>query len=153
METTNLNIIAVKAYLENCRVFNKSLTFKTAVLKVRYDNGSWDTIFRKVLNYAPLSISEKNFMEQYKALDFNQVGQISYLLDEKGQKIFGLYLKKYFKYDLNINTFIAKRSKKQYFESKMSDVLAKTKSAVQHVTLSLKKLRVYNINSENVTNI
>lgn len=148
-----LDIVEVKTYYEKAVVSSNNSSFKIAVLKVKFSDGNWDTIFRSVSSHRALSSDEIGFIEQYKTLDMNQIRQISCLLGDKEQKIFGLYLKKYLKYDLNINTFIAKRNMRLYVENKKTNILEKTKDIFQTIATNLRKAKLYFTSSRNATNI
>lgn len=153
MNKGNLDIIEVKAYYEKAVVSSNNSSFKIAVLKVKFSDDNWETIFRSAISHRTLSSEEISFIEQYKTLDMNQIRQISCLLGDKEQNIFGLYLKKYLKYDLNINTFIAKRNMRLYVENKKTDIIEKTKDVFQNISTNLRKAKLYFTSSRNATNI
>lgn len=131
MNKENLNIIGVKSYIEKAFVATDNTSFKVAVLKVRYSDGEWDIIFRKVITHTTLTNKEIKYIEEYKGVSAKQIRQISSILKQNEQKIFGMYLKRYLKTDLNINSFVTKRNYKNYIESKKTNFLVKFKSLFQ----------------------
>ena len=153
MNKGNLSIIEVKTYYEKAIVSTNNSTFKVAVLKVKYSDGNWETIFRNVLSRTTLTAQEVSFIEQYKTLDLNQIRQISHLLSNKEQRIFGLYLRKYLKHDLNIEAFVAKRNMRLYIENKGNDFLEMAKNVIQTITANLRKAKLYVLNLKSATNI
>lgn len=101
-----MNIMEVKAYLEKAKLSTSNKTFKIAVLKVRYEDGSSEIIFRQVLK----NKMDMYGLEKYKDIDLNQVKQISNIINEEQKPIFDLYLNKYLKSNLNIDTYSVKRN-------------------------------------------
>ena len=92
-----MNIIEIKTYFEKAKISTNEKTFKIAVLKVRYEDGSEEIIMRHALK------NKMYDLNQYKDIDINQIKQISSIIDEKQKPIYELYLKKYIKNNLNIN--------------------------------------------------
>ncbi|MBE6149659.1 MAG: hypothetical protein E7170_02920 [Firmicutes bacterium] len=128
MNKERLDITGVKAYIEKAYVATDNTSFKVAVLKVRYSDGGWDIIFRKIITHTTLTSREAKYIEEYKGVSAKQIKQISSILKQKEQKIFGLYLKKYLKTDLNISSFVTKRNYKNYIETKKCSFLTKFKT-------------------------
>lgn len=128
MNKENLNIIGVKSYIEKAYVATDNTSFKVAVLKVRYSDGEWGIIFRKIISHTTLTNREAKYIEEYKGVSAKQLRQISSMLEQGEQKIFGLYLKRYLKTDLNISSFVTKRNYKNYIETKKINVLSKIRT-------------------------
>lgn len=140
MDRTNLNIVGVNAYYENGIISTEKKHLKIAVLKVKYSDGSWDTIYRRLVNHKMSNLN--NYIEEYKSIGLNQMKQLSNIVNNDEQKIFELYFKKYLRNDLNINISISISS---YIENKKQYVTTKIKYAFHQ----FKNLR--NIYLENVT--
>jgi len=141
-----MNIIEAKAYYEKTRISTSNISYKTAVLKVRYDNGTWQTIYRHVLNNRKYA-----YIEEYKGMDLEQIKQVSCLINDKDEKIFKLYFRKYLKEDMNINTLTVNSDLKLYVENKRDLIKDKVKLIIKQISSNASKSKV--CNSNNVTNI
>jgi len=95
----NLQVIEVKAYYEKTRDFTLNKSYKTAVLKVRYSNGDWVTIFRKIINDVKNEINK--FVSEFVLVKLEHMKQILNLITKKMRNIFDLYLLEYMKYKID----------------------------------------------------
>lgn len=96
---SNLRVIKIRAYYEKTRVILQNEIYKTAVLKIRYSDGRWTTIFRKVVNNTKPKIN--NLIDEFISLSFEEVRQILSFVNDKTRNICNLYFGEYIKRNFN----------------------------------------------------